>query len=268
VPELEGNGGSLQVALAFDIPIGESPEIDNPTEAGNHRDSYGKTSSKWIEAAASSTEAYTKSQLAYYYPPGEPVASSSSKTKARGTGLLSDVIMEKRVTVGWRYANVINFAISLRWTKEHWFTQVQILAVYLARDFKTVYLVGANGAPTRHDTGNPSDIVKISPPRVSQPIIIAKSQDVAVGLYAHKCPPGRFPTGMQPWYTGNVNSAGHKDFGKGLREVQLSTITAVWHAGDPANSRVRIAKSVSFECALVLGSVANVAATIQKLRMS
>lgn len=264
IPELDGNGGSLQVALAFDIPVGESPEIENPTEAGNYKDTFGKTTSRWLEAAASDSEVYTRSQLAYYYPPGDPVASSPSKTRARGIGPVSDVFMKKRVTVGWKFPNVVNFSIDLTWSQDHYFVQVQILAVYLARDFNKAYLA-KDGRAVPHNTGNANEIVGISPPNVSYPLIMAKSTDVAVGLYAHTAPRGRFRPQLMPWYAGNTTSAGHKDHGRGLQEVRLSSVTAVWHAGDPTNPSVRIPKAVSFGCALVFGSVSEVAATIQRL---
>lgn len=265
IPELEGNGGSLQVALAFDIPLGESPEVENPTEAGNHHDRYGKTSSRWMRAAKSDSEVFTESQLAYYYPPGEKVPSSPKGTISRGSNVLSDVFMKKRVKIGWRYPNVVNFDIELRWTKEHWFSQVQVLAVYLARDFDKAYVAKA-GKAVRRNTGDVSNILKSSPPDTAYPLIMAKSDSAAVGLYAHTIPKwGRFKPTWQPWYHGDTKSAGHKDFGKGLKEVPLSAVTAIWHAGDPANNGARIPKVNYFGMCLVFGSVAEVAATIHKL---
>ena len=264
IPELEGNGGSLQVALAFDIPLGESPEVENPTEAGCHLDNYGKTTSKWLEAASSASEVYTKSQMAYYYPPGQRVASSPTKTVARGSSPLSDVILKKRVVIGWQFPNVVNFSIDLSWTKEHHFTQIQILAVYLSSDFRDVYLA-KNGVAVRHVTGDPNNLTKLSPPDDSFPLILAKNSQVAIGLYAHTIPKGgRFP-GQQPYYTGNTTSSGHKDFGRGLQKVQLTPITAIFQAGDPANKATRIEKSASFGCCLVFGTVALVAETLHTL---
>ena len=269
VPELEGNGGSLQTALAFDIPIGESSEVNNPTEAGNHADRYGKTSSRWLGASATKNSVTTRSRLAYYYAEGEKVPSSPKGSVGQGQGMLSDVTLTKTVTIGWkRFPNVVQYDIRLDWKRAHHFAQIQILAVYLARDFQTVYLV-KRGKAERHagraQKAGPSDMVGISPPDTSYPIILAKTNDVAVGLYAHTVPPnGRFKPTWQPWYTCS-KTAGHKDFGKGLQQVDLSAMSAVWHAGSQTDTAVRIDRTACFGCALVFGSVAEVAATIGKL---
>lgn len=263
VPELDGNGGSLQTALAFDIPPGESPEVENPTEAGNYKDNYGRTTSRWLAAAGSDREAYTRSQMAYYYPPGDRVASSPFRTRARGFrgAEVSDVVLAKRVRVGWKYRNVVNWTIRLEWSERHWFTQVQILAVYLDRAFRRAYVVESGRAVRVSATS-----FGVSPPETSRPIILAKSRDVAVGLYAHTVPKrGRFKVPWQPWYTMDTRLSGHRDFGRGLEVVRLTGISAVWHAGDPEDPSARIDKVATFGCALVVGSVDEVAATIQRL---
>lgn len=272
IPEIEGNGGSLQVALAFDVNLGESPEVENPTEAGSHKDMYGKTTSKWMRAASSGSEAFTESRLAYYYPPGDIVASSQKKTRARGSSPLSDVYMKKRVTIGWmNFANVVNFDIHLRWSMDHFFSQVQILAVYLTRDFKTPYLAqGGRAVPAPSKTKG--KFVEASPPLTSYPVIVA-SKTAAVGLYAYSVPKlGRFKAGgWQPWYTGDTTSEGAKDNGKGLQPVKLSPITAIWQWGDPAGTStgpkaVHIPKVARFGCCLVFGKTPDqVAQTIQHI---
>jgi hypothetical protein len=279
IPELEGNGGSLQTALAFDVPIGESAEVENPTEAGNHRDNYGKTSSLWKRAARSKTAAFTETRMAYYYPPGDPVKSSPKGSKGRGLGVLSDVVLQKRVDIGWAPPrtrgpsqrtrmdpNVLHFSLGLRWKQPHHFVQVQILAVYLARDFDKIYLVKAGKAVSHVDARTEdNDLVSISPPQTAYPIVLAKSDDVAVGLYAHTVPDrGRFKPTWQPWYTCSY-TAGHKDKGKGLEKVDLTAISAVWHAGSQTDTARRIPKAMCFECSLVFGSVAEVAASIGRI---
>ncbi len=266
IPKLDGNGGSLQVALAFDIPPGESPEIENPTEAGNHDDKFGKTTSKWLKAAKSDSEVYTKTRMAYYYVPGEKVASSPKGSKARGRGPVSDVVLRKRVKIGWKYPNVVNFDTRLDWDGNHWFMQHQLLAVYLARDFSKVYLVKDGKAVPRTPVRD-TELVGISPPETSYPIIIAKNKSVAVGLYAHSVPDwGRFKATWQPWYSVDPTQEGARDFGKGLEPVKLTASTAVWHAGDPENKNgFKIPKTACFGMALVFGTVDEVAATIGKL---
>lgn len=272
IPEIEGNGGSLQVALAFDVNLGESPEVENPTEAGSHKDMYGKTTSKWMRAASSASEAFTETRMAYYYPPGDIVDSSLKKTRGRGSSPLSDVIMKKRVTIGWRnFDSVVNFDIHLRWTQDHFFAQVQILAVYLSRDFKTPYLAqGGKAVPSKSKTKG--KLVDASPPLTSYPLIVA-SKTAAVGIYAYSVPKlGRFKAGgWQPWYSGDTTSGGAKDNGKGLIPVDLTPITAIWQWGDPAGTikgpkAVHIPKVARFGCCLVFGKTPDqVAQTIQKI---
>lgn len=273
IPELEGNGGSLQVALAFDVNLGESPEIENPTEAGSVRDVYGKTTSKWMRAASSGSEAFTESRLAYYYPPGDVVDSSPQKTRARGSSPLSDVFMKKRVSIGWRnFDNVVNFDIHLRWSQDHFFSQVQILAVYLARDFRTPYLAKGGQAVRPPKSKTKGQLVDASPPLTSYPLILA-SDTAAVGLYAYSVPKlGRFKAGgWQPWYTGDTTSEGAKDDGKGMQPVKLSTLSAIWQWGDPAGTSsgpqaVRIPQVARFGCCLVFGKTADqVAQTIHRV---
>ncbi len=266
IPELESNGGSLQVALAFDIPLGESPEVENPTEAGNVRDVYGKTTSKWMRAAASDSEVFTETQMAYFYPPGDKVPSSDRGSRARGRGLLSDTFIKKRVTIGWHFSNVVNFDIHLRWSGDHYFANIQILTVYLSRDFDTLYLA-KDGEAVRRKTPDPvNDLVASSPPDTAYPIIVAKSKSAAVGLYAYSVPKlGRYKPTWQPWYQGDTRSSGGNDSGKGLVDVKLTPVTALWQWGDPANNGARIPKKGRFGCCLVFGSVDKVAKTIDKL---
>ncbi len=267
IPKLDGNGGSLQVALAFDIPPGESPEIENPTEAGNHNDVFGKTTSEWLKAAKSGSEVYTKTRMAYYYVPGEKVPSSPKGSRARGRGPVSDAVLRKRVKIGWRYPNVVNFDTRVDWDDEnHWFMQHQLLAVYLARDFSKVYLV-KNGKAVPRDPVRDTELVGISPPETSYPVIIAKNKSVAIGLYAHSVPRwGRFKATWQPWYSVDPTHEGHFDFGKGLEPVKLTAATAVWHAGDPENkNKFKLPTVAYYGMALVFGTVDEVAATIKKL---
>lgn len=268
VPELEGNGGSLQTALAFDVPIGETNELENPTEAGSVKDNYGKTTSRWLASATSDKEVYTETHMAYWAVPGEVVSSSPKGSRARVGSPLSDTTMRKRVKIGWKHKNVINYDIEITWTKRHWFTQIQILAAYLDRAFDKPYLAkGGKAVPLR--ASNARDFVSISPPQTSYPLIMAKSSSMAVGLYAHTVPPnGRFKPTWQPWYAG-VWDGGHRDFGKGLQEVELTNISAVWHAGDPEKPDGQIIDDrVRFGCCLVFGSVDEVARIIEDIGKS
>jgi hypothetical protein len=264
IPELEGNGGSLQTALGFDVPVGESPEVENPTEAGSVEDNYGRTSSQWLKAAVSEEgdEAYTKCRMAYWVPPGQRVGSSPHRTRARGDSPVSDVVLRKRVTLedGDHDTVVMRYRIHLDWDERHWFTQVQILAVYLAREFDTLYVVSKSGRTTKKNLRSFSS----SPPDEAKPIIVAASRDAAVGLVALRSPEGTYASDTMPWYTASF-TGGHKDFGEGLREVDLTAVSAVWHGGSQLDESAQVPNKVSFEIALVFGSVEDVAQEIRGL---
>jgi hypothetical protein len=262
VPELEGNGGSLQTAVGFDVPVGESPEVENPTEAGSEEDNYGRTTSEWLRAAVSQEgdEAYTRTRMAYWIPPGQRVPSSPRRTRARGSSPVSDVVLRKRVSLedGDDGTVVMRYRIRLDWKERHWFTQVQILAVYLAREFDSLYVVNGKGRATRRDIGSFSS----SPPDEARPIIVAASRDAAVGLVALRSPQGTYASDTMPWYTASF-AGGHKDYGEGLREVDLTAISAVWHGGSQLDETAEVPRRVSFEIALVFGSVKAVARQVR-----
>lgn len=257
----EGNGGSLQSALAYDVRQGESPEVENPTEAGNVRDQGGRTSSRWVQAAKSGSEIYTKTQMAYFIPPGEVVASSPAKSRARGRGVLSDTTMSKRVSIGYKsFKNVIRYVLQFDCPSPHWFTQIEVLTGYMPRAFTRMYTV-ENGK-ARAQAG---PIYSRSPPAPAYPVIVAKSADVAMGIYADAAP--RTGTYKQsPWYTVDSQTHGGHQPGS-LQPVRFTKWNVVWHAGDVKSpGKGQIPRSFVFGVFLVVGTVDECAATIAALQ--
>lgn len=260
VQQVEGNGGSMQSACAYDVAGGETPEVENPTEAGNVTDSRGATSGRWLQAARSSTEMYTKTQMAYFYPPGRVVASSPRGTRARGPGILSNTVLTKRVTIGYRgYSNVIRYVVQFECPSPHWFGQFEILTGYMPRTFGTIY-TSENGRP------RPQRVSKYNPGVGSAPtpVIAAKSDAVALGVLAESWPPGgRFKN--SPWYSVDCVTHSGGAVGNPSQSVPLTKWNVVWQVGSqPAGTR-RIPTSCVFSVCLVVGSVSQVASILAAL---
>ena len=259
VQPLEGNGGSLQSACSYDTADGEdSNEVENPTEAGNVKDARGATSSKWLSAARSASEMYTRAQMAYFIPPGMVVPSSPHGTRARGSGVLSDTVLTKRVTVGHRgYPNVIRYVIQFECPSPHWFAQYEVLTGYMPRDFGTIYTV-VNGRPVRMSGPVYDPGISTAP----VPVIAAKSDSVALGIVADACPPvGRFPN--SPWYIVDCQTHGGAVVGNPRQAVPLTKWSVVWQVG--GNMGTRIPTQAAFGICLVVGSVSQVASTLGAL---
>jgi hypothetical protein len=264
VGETMGNGGGMQSALTYDVVVGQSSEEENPTEAGNVHDYGGKTSSVWLEAARSGTEAFTKSRMAYYYPPGE-VVPSPQKARARGGGVVSDTTVSKRVSIGYRgFPNVVNYHLTFQCPSPQWFVQFEALTGYMPRAFNKIYTVrGGRAVPHGGST------YTSSPPRAAVPVIIAKDDGTAMGVYAHTAPPT--PTYAQsPWYAVDAkNHSGHLPWDKGQNPAGVvapfTKWSVVWHGGSQLKKTERIARTHVFGIALVIGSVAECASVISRL---
>ena len=261
VQALPGNGGSQQSALAYDLPLGETPEVENPTEAGSWHDGLGKTTSRWTEAAASDAEMYTKCQMAYFFPPGEIPFSSARRTVARGVGPVSDTWLTKRVSIGWRgFPNVVNYRLKFECPSPHWFTQVEVLTGYMPRAFGKMYVVEAGGRPR----ALPGGMYVTPAPSTPLPIIVAKTDDVALGVLAYAAPSnGTYP--WSPWYMIDAQS----DTAVGTTVQTPAPMTkwnVVWHGGSQLVTTKRVPASMTFGVALVIGSVAQCAGTIAALQ--
>ena len=128
VPWYVGKGGSLQSAMTFDT---EDAERYNPTEAGNVNDAGGPSSSVWLELRASKTEAYTRSHIAFWMSPGEPVASAGG-APALNTTLLSPIVMSKRISLNYKGSpNLVHYTLSFNVPAERYsFVQFEMLTAY------------------------------------------------------------------------------------------------------------------------------------------
>lgn len=93
------HGRNLQSACSFDNSPTENSETFNPTEGGSRDDYTGpRSTSRLLEITARGNRLHTRTQMAFWLAPGE----RSSGELARNTNALSDYILTKDVTIGYR----------------------------------------------------------------------------------------------------------------------------------------------------------------------
>lgn len=244
VVPLQGNGGSMQSAIAYDIAPGESPEVENPTEAGNWHDAAGQTSSEWVYAARSATSVMTKCRMAYYYVPGEPVASSPSKTRARGGGRVSDTTLTKRVTIV--RPGAVNYDVRFECPSPHTFAQAVPLCCYMPRAWSTYYVLDGGQA-------RPVSAAQLKGPQGSagRAVIVAQSAELAVGIKCTRSPQGPYA----PWVAvDNTTLSGTNTAGRLTPLANWSVVH--WVKG-------RVPRALDYSVALVFGTVAECAAALR-----
>lgn len=126
-------GASMQTALVFDGK-GEY----NPTEGGNGElDSFtGKSSTQILEAWAGDRAVSTSARLAYFLRPGTG--------SARHTGIVSDVVLSKRVE--FVDVGVLDYTVSLAFPGDkHYFSLVEVLATWVPVDACRQMVVHSGG---------------------------------------------------------------------------------------------------------------------------
>lgn len=254
-----GTGGDMQSAVSYDVPPGSSNEEENPTEAGSSTDRFEATTSRWTAAALSTNEFYTKTQMAYFYPPGTIPRSSTNRSRARGVGPVSDTFLEKRVTLGYRFGNVIRYQLRFTCQSRHWFAQYEILTGYMPRVFTRFYtLEGGRVVPQRVRKYNRSW------PAKPVPIIVAKSDAVAMGVYCDAWPPGG--TFGDPWLSADSITHHGAAPDPPYEKTEFTKWNVVWQVGRQDDRSATIGKTYEFGVCLVVGSVAECAATLSRLR--
>ena len=266
-PEM-GNGGSQQSAIALDIPVGHSSEMDNPTEGGRGYHG-GVSTSEWLEARSDGREAFSKQRMGYYVKPGETVESVHQgrviKSKARGTGLTSNVVLSKRVSIGYKgFPHVVNNMITFDMPSVHWFMQMEILCGHMPRAFDKIYTFdGSKAVKVDGKVYRPEAGIKL------KHIIMAKDESCALGVMCHTWPSNG--TFQYPWYLVDAQTpAGHLPWDKGQYPAgtvaPLSKWNVVWHAGrqDVQNDKRHTGK-YTFGVALILGTLDTVVDTLRQL---
>ncbi|MBI5707140.1 MAG: hypothetical protein HZC36_09150 [Armatimonadetes bacterium] len=129
------HGRQLQSASNFDCGTPITGETYNPTEAGSRRDGTGdKSSSKLLSLSARGNRLLTRSQMAFWLAPGE----LSEGNPAKNTTVLSNHILEKRVTIGAQgrpHRIAYDVAFTLPADEEHGQAVFESLTGYMHPDF-------------------------------------------------------------------------------------------------------------------------------------
>jgi hypothetical protein len=141
------HGRQLQSAINLDYNGSRMrPETFNPTEAGSCNDGAGQTStSRLLHASSTPNSLKTRTQMAFWLVPGQ----ESSGHPARNKALLSDHILEKKVTIGHKEMPrviVHDVTFHLPANETHRYAQFETLTGYMPPEFSRFWALNpANG---------------------------------------------------------------------------------------------------------------------------
>jgi hypothetical protein len=130
------HGRQLQSAINLDYNGSRMrPETFNPTEAGSCNDGAGPTStSRLLHASSTPNSLNTRAQMAFWLAPGQESGGYLARNKAQ----LSDHILEKEVTIGYRKMPrviVHDITFHLPANEKHRYAQFEILTGYMPFEF-------------------------------------------------------------------------------------------------------------------------------------
>lgn len=140
------HGRQLQSASNFDAGSAFISETFNPTEAGSRHDGAGiHSSSRLLHYLAKDHQLQTTSRMAFWLRPAE----LSDGHPARNTTELSNHLLTKRVTIGFRdLANVIQYNVTFGVPigESHRYAQFEALTGYMPQEFRkfVVFNPGVN----------------------------------------------------------------------------------------------------------------------------
>jgi hypothetical protein len=171
------HGRQLQSASNFDVGTRFTPETFNPTEAGSMNDGAGPTStSRLLQLISTSKSLQTTSQMAFWLAPGQ----LSSGEPAKNKGLLSEHLLIKRVTVGYRnLPHVIqyNVTFSVPLGEPHTYAQFEAVTGYMPSQFEKFWRFNPQSKELEPLTDGPGE--------QSWPVVLAtKSGEHAMGVFS------------------------------------------------------------------------------------
>ncbi|MBC8350560.1 MAG: hypothetical protein H8E66_01150 [Planctomycetes bacterium] len=171
------HGRQLQSAANFDVGSQFTAETFNPTEAGSRRDGAGQQStSRLLHLLVTKNSLQTTSQMAFWLRPGE----TSSGHPAKNTALLSDHLLTKRVTIGYRdLPNVIqyNVTFSVPIGEAHTYAQFEAVTGYMPAEFSQFWKYNATTKELEALTDGPGE--------QAWPVVLATETGAyAMGIYS------------------------------------------------------------------------------------
>lgn len=171
------HGRQLQSACSFDNRRDAGAETFNPTEAGSRRDGAGPDStSRLLKIAARGNRLRTRTQMAFWLAPGE----RSEGQLARNTSLLSDYILTKDVTIGFkRWPQALDYRVTFSLPKEahHVSAQFEALTGYMPEEFSSFWEFNPVTGKLQPLSDGPGEI--------QHPVVLAKPDGkFAMGIFA------------------------------------------------------------------------------------
>lgn len=171
------HGRQLQSAANFDAELPFSGETFNPTEAGSRRDGAGpRSTSRLLQLVATNNSLQTTSQMAFWLAPGD----TSGGHPAKNTALLSNHLLTKRVTIGYRdLPQVIQYEVtfSVPIGEPHTYAQFEAVTGYMPPEFSRFWKYNATTRKLEALTDGPGE--------QAWPVVLAtESGSHAMGIYS------------------------------------------------------------------------------------
>lgn len=190
------HGRQLQSASNLDLRSKFTGETFNPTEAGSRFDGAGPSStSRLLHLTKTDRSLQTTSQMAFWLRPGE----KSGGHPAKNTTVLSNHLLTKRVTIGWRdlqHVIVYDVTFHLPIGEEHSYAQFEAVTGYMPERFSRFWKYN----PEMKQFETLSD----GPGEQKFPVVLATdSGSHAMGVYSPQQPsPGFERAGYGRWRFG------------------------------------------------------------------
>ncbi|MDB5384799.1 MAG: hypothetical protein JWM11_445 [Planctomycetaceae bacterium] len=181
------HGRQLQSASNFDLGTRFTPETFNPTEAGSRNDGAGPvSSSRLLHCVTTPNSLQTTTQMAFWLLPGQ----TSEGELAKNTEVLSNHLLTKRVTIGYRQIpHVIQFHVtfSVPLGEHHKYAQFEAVTGYMPAQFETFWKFNPQSKELESLTDGPGE--------QAWPVILAtKSGQHAMGVFSPDQPSPGFTT--------------------------------------------------------------------------
>jgi len=152
------HGRQLQSAASFsDGRPGFVPETYNPTEAGSRHDGAGPTStSRLLMFKTNGNRLETRTQMAFWLRPGE----RSEEQLARNRTALSDYLLRKRVTIGYRnLSQVLEYVVTFTIPSgaSHRYAQCEAVTGYMPNEFSKFWVLDLKTGKLRALSDGPGE---------------------------------------------------------------------------------------------------------------
>lgn len=171
------HGRQLQSACNFDLGTPITAETFNPTEAGSRRDGAGNlSSSRLLHLRFAGNQLQSTTQMAFWLVPGE----KSDSNPAKNETTLSDHLLTKRVTIGFRdlpQVIVYDVTFSMPLGEHHTHAVFEAVTGYMPAEFEKFWQYDAASSKLEELSDGPGEIGK--------PVVLATTDGQhAMGVYS------------------------------------------------------------------------------------